>query len=568
LRAVVSGAACRSGGFTSARRAPISTGCPGINATGGDVVVLLWLTSCKPDPDVPDEVITDASETASWAIRSAAPAAPLSFALDVEVDGPATVDVSWVATDDDHDGRSVFEVEGSTVDLPLLGFRGGRSYEVTVRVDERIVGEAQPVTTPEVLLPIHRIEVLTNELDPTERVQTLLPLWGGGFRANQAAVIDGDGEVVYVLEVEDEDRMFEARTHGDGLLLLVGREAVEIREVGWLGEVRRSFRSATDPEEGTPGTIRVDLPGRIHHDILPQDDGGYVVLSKTLRGVSDYPLDYDDPTVVGEATISADVVARFDGEGAVLWSHDLTRVLDPRRIGFDSLSNATERGAFEWGHANAAWVEPDGRVGVSLRHQDEIVLLDPVDGEIDWILGNMQNRNPTLAEPVLTPVGDISLPYHAHAARRSHDGLITVFDNGNWRASPGEILAADEPRPTENYSRLAAFEVDEAAMTVRQVYERELTGSVGKVYADGLGDHDLLPNGHALGTFGRIIARDGQMTTQHGGGEAESRIVEFDAEGREVWHLLQTIDPTVEPDGFASWRAERVVFPGQAPVAQ
>ncbi|MEZ4238104.1 MAG: DUF1592 domain-containing protein [Myxococcota bacterium] len=493
------------------------------------LLALLLPLGCRPDdaPTAFDEATGASTVTrsdAAWTLRPAGDAAPLSFALDLDAVGPANVEIDWAASDDDHVGHAAFAVDGPTDALPLLGFRPDRHYDVVVSVDGA-PGPVQAVHVPALDLAALHIEVVTSAPPGDPDRLTLLPLWGGGFQAEQAVVLDAEGEVVYLLR--QESCTFEARTAGDHLVTLVGRGAVAIRELSWLGAPLRSFYSAAEPPDvDLVDAIAVDLPGRLHHDMVPLDDGGYVVLSKNVRQIDGYPLSYDDPTVRGTARIDADVVARFDADGALLWGYDLSKLLDPRRIGFDSLSRAVGTNAYEWGHANAVWVEPDGRVGVSLRHQDEIVLLDPDAGRIDWVLGNRANRRRSAHAPLLEPTAGTELPYHAHAARRI-DGLLTVFDNGNWRASPGEVPSDEAPDPTALHSRLAAFEIDEVRGTVRQRYALDLGESVGPVYANGLGDHDILPDGHVLGTFGRIIARDGQLTTAWeaaAGGEPHRRV--------------------------------------------
>lgn len=526
-----------------------------ISLNAGDYVLLIAgiaaLVACRKEEP----------QLLSWSVTPAGENVPLSYAAEINSVSAGLATVRWSA--DDHGGSAEFEVEaGKTTRLPLLGFRQDRSYELTIvfrgSSGEPEDGEVLALKTP-VVSTINPVELVMADPARMSGGLTVLPLWGGGIDARQAVVVDAEGEIVYLLEMDD--RFHELRRRGDGLLALVGNEELEIREVSWLGERGRTFLSAGAMVEGREGTI-VDLPGRIHHDVVPLDDDGYIIIATGLRTV-DLPSSYDTLDDLVPTQIEDDVIVRFDAQGAVVWSQELSPMLDEHRIGFDSLSRPRLPDAVEWGHTNAIWMEEDGRIGLSVRHQDEIVMFDPTDGQVDWILGNDSNRDPVLAEPLLTPVGAFTYPYHPHGARRTGN-VLSLFDNGNWRASPGEIPFDELPEPTEMYSRLVEYEIDEVAMTFRELRSFDLSASVGPVFSVALGDMDVLPNGNVLGTFGRILARDGVLTEDLGFGAGESRIVEFSPEGDEVWHLRLSIDGLVEPVGWATWRAERFdAFPYQ-----
>lgn len=512
------------------------------------VVGLLTLLACHNKDD-------EAPRIETWEVRPAGPTVPLSFVADISASEAGTAIIRW--SSGDHEGGASFEIgAGETKSLPLLGFRQSRSYTLTVDLQAES-GDAQgpnkAIETPSVEVEGQIVEVVSSDPSRMQPGLTMLPLWGGGIEAKSGAVLDEEGEVVYLIEMDD--RLHELRVHEDGLIALIGNEEVEIRELGWLGERGRTFLSQGAMVEGREGIV-VDLPGRFHHDVVPLDDDGYIVIATDVHTV-DLPPSYDDLSTLVPTQIEDDVIVRFDATGAIVWSQRVSAMLDENRIGFDSLSRARNPDAVAWGHTNAIWMEDDGRIGLSVRHQDEIILFDPVDGEVDWILGNPSNRDPAEAEPLLAPVGPFTYPYHAHGARRTGDRL-TLFDNGNWRASPGEVLFADLPEDTEMYSRIVEYQIDEEAMTFTEVRSLDLSASVGPVFSVALGDMDLLPNGNVLGTFGRIIAEDGQLTGDLGLGAGQSRIVEFDPEGNEVWHLRLGMDATIDAAGWATWRAERI----------
>jgi hypothetical protein len=474
--------------------------------------VIAALLACRPSPGI--------------AVRPAGAAAPLAWTLTVDAAGP--LDVTWTDGDDVHHASWT----GPLVDQPLLGFRPDRTYTITVGTSS---GELTDVLTTPALDPAEDpdVEVVAEDRDAMEPGFTLIPRWGTIDENQGVAVLDPDGQVVWLYRAGQ--LVVDARTLPDGGLSLLLE--TEIREIDWLGRTTRWFAPVG---EGT------DL-GDFDHDAIPLDDGGYLALSKRIRPVAAFPQTYD-LDVVGPTEIGEDVILRLAADGSVVWRVNLADVLDPTRIGFDSLRLVD--GAADWGHANALWLEPDGRVGVSLRNQDAVALLDPADGALSWILGTWANWGPPWSDALLAPVGELEWPSHQHAARRDADGLITLFDNGNARASPGEVAVDEFPPLTERYSRVVRYEVDEVARTVRQVEQRDLAGSVGLAFSEALGDADPLPNGDLLGVWGRIVAEDGALVDP-----PQARIVEWAPDGREVWHVVVR-----SPAGWDAYRAER--FPG------
>ncbi|MEQ1568577.1 MAG: aryl-sulfate sulfotransferase, partial [Myxococcota bacterium] len=464
---------------------------------------------------------------------------------------PVTPVVRWT---DGEVERSLALPEGTSwTGQALLGFRPARTYELTVEM------EGEPLTSAEVEVPalpeadMPDLHVVASDPERMQPGFTLVPYWGSTGRLADAVVaLDPTGEVVYFQRVDQH--VLDARTIDGGLQLLLGGgpDSVDIREVDWLGNTLRAFRAASSTAQGIP----VDIPDKFTHDVVSTPDGGFVALSNRAESVDGYPVDYDDPGPTQSAEITADAVVAFDATGAVSWELPLTEVLDPTRVGFDGLANGNS-GAYSWGHSNSLWVEDDGRIGVSVRNQDVVVLLDPVARAVDWMLGTPANWDEPWREVLLTPTGPLEWPSHQHAAHRDADGLITMFDNGNYRASPGEVPFDDLPPPTERYSRVVRYAVDEAEGTVTQVAAFDLSGSAGPVYSEALGDADLLPNGDVLGVYGRIVSDGGKLNRELGYAEFSVRIVEWDPQGREVFHLHLTTDPAAYPEGWNTYRAER-----------
>ena len=109
-------------------------------------------------------------------------------------------------------------------------------------------------------------------------------------------------------------------------------------------------------------------------------------------------------------------VVEFFPDGTLRREWLLTDIIDPTRIGYDSL-NQTADGR-DWAHANAVVYDPsDDTFIASLRHQDAVIKFSRATGELVWILGPHDNWTaefqPFLLHPIDTP---FEWQYHQHAS--------------------------------------------------------------------------------------------------------------------------------------------------------
>jgi hypothetical protein len=285
-----------------------------------------------------------------------------------------------------------------------------------------------------------------------------------------------------------------------------------------------------------PGSI--DLPVAVNHEATFEADGSWWSLHKVGRDVEAYPTSEFDPAVTAPAEIDDDHVMHFAPDGTVLADWSMADRLDPTRIGFGSLSTS-DRGALDWGHANAVVPVPgQDIVLVSLRHQDSVVALGLPDGDVRWILANPDGWSPELDALRLQPVGEpFAWPYHQHAPMIAADGRLWLFDNGNERRTTPYSL---DPEP-ELYSRVVAYEIDPAAGTVRQVFSSTATSP--PLFSQALGNADGLPvTGNVLATFAYLEGEeDGLLNVEHGLGIRTVRLIELDPAGERVFDLRASV---------------------------
>jgi hypothetical protein len=472
-------------------------------------------------------------------------------AVDIDVPEGTALHLSWT----DGAGHTVEHEPSATgpQQVPILELKPDRTYTLTVTAtgpdnlvrDAELSFDSEPVPGhfPDVELVV----------PSSESFFTLLGSRGNGNAVplpNEVVlVVDAAGDLVYWQAYDG--RMNDARRVPGGVEVMAGDNYPEIVEVDWLGNVQRGYQSLITDLPANPLLTVVDAPGRFHHDYVAVGDGSWWVLSKTVTPVAAYPTDYQlsgtAPTDNAEG-----VVHRFAADGSTVDTLYLGDVLPMERIAFDSLEPTSVENRADWSHENAVSIHPDGDLLISMRHQDAILKVDPDTQQIDWILGNHDNWPASHQPYLLTPVGDLQWPFHQHAVSVRADGTILMFDNGNFRESPGPGVQADHEGTF--YSRVVAYEVDPIARTVEQVVDLRPEPSV---FAMAVGDADELPNGHLVGHFGMIVRQDSFLNETMGLGDAAIRVVEWNAAGDEVWHIhLSTARSTVS-QGWTSYRSER-----------
>ena len=190
----------------------------------------------------------------------------------------------------------------------------------------------------------------------------------------------------------------------------------------------------------------------------------------------------------------------------VVWEYYLCEDIQP------------EDPAFDWAHINTVEPLDDGGYLISPRNLNTIYRLDRELGTLDWGLGQMGDFE----------MSDDAVFWRQHAPEIQPNGNILLFDNG---------LA-----PHRRWSRAVEYALDFDTMTAEVAWEY---APDPPLYAPIMGDADRLANGNTLVTFGQRSET------------AITRLIEVDAEAREVWELRPQ-----QRWGF--YRADRVDVPGLA----
>jgi hypothetical protein len=494
------------------------------------------------------------------ALAPAGSPVPLTWLL--TIDSTETLDVD--ATFDD--GVHPVEITSKWTGTPIHvnGLRPSTTYDVSVVLTDpeghKSTALGGPITNSPLPADFPDIKINVADSARMEAGYTMLlirPYLTDNSKAYLVA-LDDEGQVAWYLE-PTVPALVATRFPDDTLVTVQGNPGPAggpIQQLTLEGGPLQSWHSADNL--GAPG-IACAAAG-FEHDVAPNPTNGHWV-SLFLRELEEanYPTSYSQPGH-SFADVATDVVFEFDPKdpdcnpGTEI---ALDTLLDRQRIGYNSLDPTNPDGPYDWGHANAVWVDPDdGGYVVSLRNQDAIVKVR--DGKLVWILGNHDNWHPQWQQYLLAPQGDLEWQYHQHSPQVSpydHNRII-VMDNGDGRASPltGEPVLADD----QKYTRVVEFQVDEDAMTVEQTWElRTVDG--GSIFSEFVGDADYLTGtGHILATFGYVIGMGGVSNADRGLGTHSVRILEVDYDDpTDVVFDVELSSPP-DLDGWTAYRSQRV----------
>jgi len=297
-----------------------------------------------------------------------------------------------------------------------------------------------------------------------------------------------------------------------------------------------------------------------HHEIFEMESGNFLVLSVEAREFPAYPTEAADPAAPREtATVVGDVVVEFTRTREVVNQWRLLDILDPYRVGSDSLSSYWETTGIpnspDWSHANSVVHAPsDDTLIVSLRHQDAVIKFKRATCELVWIIGPHEAWKEPWSQYLLSPEACLDWQYHQHNANLSERNTVLVFDDGNNRAwPPAQKLAA-----ADNYPRLVEFELSEDGSAVEQVWSYGGPGAEAHYCPFISGAYQLPETGNVLATLGgRLTDEDGLPSDKPSEDLGSIRIVEVthDEEPEKVFELF--IDETAVGRGWDVYRSDR-----------
>ena len=229
------------------------------------------------------------------------------------------------------------------------------------------------------------------------------------------------------------------------------------------------------------------VAGGIHHDAYELPAGNLLVTTTALKS----------------STIN-DVILEIDrNNGHIVRYFDMKNILDAGRLG-----QVAGLPANDWLHMNSIIYDPsDHSIIVSNRVQCAVVKFSYPGMQIKWILGTPENWTKKYQSYLLTPVGsNFEWPWAQHHATLyspdvpgSDSTDILLFDNGLYHS----FDKADAIPASKSYSMVVHYRINEAAMTVEEVWEfgKELGSAL---FSNSMGSAYRLSNGDVLGTWGEI----------------------------------------------------------------
>ena len=383
--------------------------------------------------------------------------------------------------------------QGGKYALPVLGMHPGRIHEIELSLaapDGRRASYKFQHRTP--LLPGNPLAFppLDVQLAQPERMEPGITFLSVRRRAlgrphwmtegqrkfstdwGMLVAIDARGEVIWYYQSESRTAGIDRLRNGN---LLMHRADSSTLIIDMLGRQVQQFYAEKRPypPPDNPNAIPVKGLQTLHHQPHQMPNGNFLAFSANGYLLKNYYTKDTDPNAPRkDLMVMADTVIQLTPQGEVVWSWDTLDYLDPYRIGYDTTNSYWWVRGFDqhmdWSHGNGlSYDAADDSILVSLRNQLAILKIDNKTKEIKWILGRHKGWPERLKGKLLTPVGDLLWPGYQHNPRMTHAGTVILFDNRAWSGA----MPYEEPLPVhENFSRGVEYEVDEEAMTVRQIW--------------------------------------------------------------------------------------------------
>ena len=414
--------------------------------------------------------------------------------------------VSPKVTIEGDDELSTYEYtfdEGTEHYLPIYGLYPDRDNTVVVEYGD--VRREFTITTE--ALPDDFILPTSVDADKDELSNDLYfftPSSGG-----YTCAYDVNGDVRWYLTINS---IWEVNRLDNGHMMLSTERLVNspyymtgLYEMDMLGKIYKEY----------------SLPGGYHHDYYEMPNGNLLVAS--------------DDFTSGDGTVE-DYIVELDREtGEVVKSFDLKDILNME----DGKSeNWTQ---YDWFHNNSVWYDEESNsITLSGRHQDAVINIDYVSGDLNWIIGDPTNWSEEYQKYFFTPVGDdFEWQWSQHAAMITPEGYVFIFDNGNNKSkNEDEYISAED-----SYSRGVMYKIDTEEMTIEQVFEYgKERGS--EFYSPYISDVDYLDSDHYIIHSGGIVYVDGKNSNQPAGISGADRLVSDTVEYKDREIIFEIVLPS------------------------
>lgn len=388
----------------------------------------------------------------------------------------------------------------------LVGLVGDVTY--TVRAGDRVTRARIPGPAGDACPDV---DVLAHDPARMPSGWVVIPFRPVNTADSCTLVLDGDLRPRWWWVVEGGASVEDAVFGPDGhVWLRTSEDEIEVRTL--QGALVSRWSAA--PEGGERA-----LPlGPAGHEVIPRADGSFWAFGQRS---TPFLVPVAEGATESRPGVVDDTPVQLVGpDGALLREVDVLAAMQPGRCGWDCLD------AYPFGrdflHGNAIVPLDDGRVLVSVRNQDALVMFD-ADGAPTWRLGDPLGWDPPWADAFLAPDGPVDWPVHSHGV--DYDpatGDLVVFDNHTRGGTPWAPSDDD-------VARIAWLRVDEAAGTVRQVASFRHT-TTGELRAPIMGDADLprAPGDPLLAVYAWVEGEDGVPNGARGWGDLTSRVVAVD----------------------------------------
>jgi arylsulfate sulfotransferase len=450
--------------------------------------------------------------------------APLSGLLSFTTDQPARATLT--IRDDDFNELVVTPVDefGTEHELMVLGLRPDRlnTIELSLENENGLTASVLSIDVQTHPLPdwVPPIDVRVSRPALMEPGVTFLPVFSGSSdEIGYIVAVDAQGDVVWYYDrIVDEPRRMQ---NGNFLMMDEFLERRRLIEVDMLGRTVRQWSATGVVDDPPDGAIPV-LTDTFHHDVLEMPSGNIMAVSTEIRHFDAFPTSDKDPDAPKQPQdLVTDRFVEFrPHDGAIVRDWSLYDLLDRDRIvhGFDQAvfyQNAyddllgEQDPLVDWSHSNGIFYEEatDSLI-VSVRKMSAVIKIDLAANELVWILGNHEGWGPEFQDKLLTPIGDVEWPYGQHAPKLTPAGTLILYDNGSF----GRAFPMNDPVTglDDSYSRAVEYEIDEANMTVREVWSYG-SPDTDHFFSTFVSEADMLPQ-----TDNVLITNGGQAVIPEG----------------------------------------------------
>ncbi len=483
-----------------------------------------------------------------YVIQDPYQANPLSAFVIFETEQPALTQVMVVGKDANTTFIHQYQQPKTHHEIAVLGLYAGANNKVRINVQSSgkpdqsveltIKTEALPFDFP-------KLDVAVSKPEAMEAGVTLMIAC---FETSYTYMLDARGEVRGYFS----NKFF---GHGTAMRVLSNGRLLATGDVMKL----MPYNMYTLWEMNLMGKVYVEyeVPNAVHHEVIELSDGDFLATSNNKNA----PFSH---------STREDVIVRIDREsGMVSEEIDLGKILDGSRSPYHHFDTGVlNQPNQDWAHLNSVEVDlRDGGMIASSPIQSTLVKFDPKSNEIRWILSSPEGWDGEYSrfqKYLLKPVGEkmFEWSWGQHSAKilagiDSNPETIDllVFDNGQSRSFRKETSVA----PEKNYSRAVIYRINEAKMTVEQLwqYGKQLGASA---YATFLGSADYQETtGNILIDFGGMMRKDGIPVDTIidgvlGKQQVESRVVEVRANGEVVFDIHVTPNNTTAAETYQARR--------------